>query len=138
MGQQGVGTGIADISLDDEFVARATGAAVDLGDENDGEGSKVASRPYQLEADVRGVTWRAHGRGGVEDVDVVVGDEEVWVCGGDDDDFDAGVVVVSEAVDEGGEVGGELVVPEVDGRVVDGCAYDAAIGGGGQGSVAWG
>ena len=57
-------------------------------------------------------------------MDVVVGDEEVGVGGGNDYDFwraaaVAAVEVGGEGGDVGAHVGGELVVPEVDGGVVD-------------------
>ena len=42
-------------------------------------------------------------------MDVKVVDEIVWVCGGEDDDFDvAGVGSLGESSHEGGEIGCEL------------------------------
>lgn len=58
-----------------------------------------------------------------------MGEEEVGVGAREDDYFwiaggvgAIGVGVCGEAVEEGGEVGGEFVVPEVYGGVVDCCA----------------
>lgn len=67
-------------------------------------------------------------------------DEEVGVCGGEDDDFGigGGVDVGGEGVDEGGDVGGEFVVPEVDRWVVDDGVDYATVCGCGEGTVAWG
>ena len=67
-------------------------------------------------------------------------DEEVGVCGGEDDDFGivGGVDVGGEGVDEGGYVGGEFVVPEVDRWVVDDGVDYATVCGCGEGAVAWG
>lgn len=55
-----------------------------------------------------------------------MGDEEIGVGGGEDDYFwtGAAVDVSGEGGDEGGEVGGEFVVPEVDGGIVEGGADD--------------
>ncbi len=56
-------------------------------------------------------------------------DREVWVGGGEDDDLcgctNSGIRAVdaaslgSEGIDEGGEIGGEFEVPEVEGWIVD-------------------
>ena len=55
-----------------------------------------------------------------------MGEEEVGVRAREDDYFwiAGGVGVCGEAVEEGGQVGGEFVVPEVYGGVVDCCADD--------------
>lgn len=76
-------------------------------------------------------------------MDVVVGDEEGGVGGGEDDYFwrwGAGAVDGGgEGGDEAGEVGGEFGVPEVEGGVVHGGADDGGGKvGGGYGAVAWG
>ena len=64
-------------------------------------------------------------------------DPEIGVGGGDGDDFCGGVGVV-EGGQEGGEVVRELVVPEVDGRVVDHGVGYGAVGCQRQGAVARG
>ena len=70
-----------------------------------------------------------------------MGDEEVRVCGREDDDFGVGgggVDVGGEGVDEGRDVGGEFVVPEVDGWDVDDSVDYAAVSGCGESAVDWG
>ena len=48
--------------------------------------------------------------------------------GVEDNDFDvASVCSLSKTVDEGGDFGCELIVPQVDGWVVDSCADKAAV-----------
>ena len=133
LGQEGRGPRVADVGLQGDFVAGAAGAAVDLGDEDDGEGGEEGAAFEDLEADFGGVAGGGDGVGGGEGVDVVVGDEEGGVGAGDDDDFGGGGGVGGggEGGEEGGEVGGEFVVPGVDGGVVDGGADDVGGEGGG-------
>lgn len=52
--------------------------------------------------------------GGGDGVDVKVGDPEVWICGGDSDEFYGGTLG-RKRVNEGGEVGCKFVVQEIDG-----------------------
>ncbi len=85
----------------------------------------------QLLAEFGGVAGGRDGVGGGEGVDVVVGDEEGGVGGGEDDYFwrwgrAVGAVIDGggEGGNEGGEVGGEFGVPEVEGGVVHGGADD--------------
>ena len=65
-----------------------------------------------------------------QDANIIVCNEEVRVGAGYDDDFWgvlSGIIGGgSEGGDEAGKVGGEFVVPEVEGRVVDGGAEDGA------------
>ena len=128
MRQLGSRTCVANVVLDGDFIASAGSAAVDLGDEDYGESLKICLCPQELDASEGAIGWWPLGRSGGEGADVNMIDEEVGIRRGENDNFDvAGVGSLGESLDEGGEVGCELIVPQVDGWVVDGCADNAAF-----------
>lgn len=60
-------------------------------------------------------------------MNIVMGEEEIGICGGEDDDFGGRGVILGEGVDEGGYVGSNFIVPDIDGRIVDSSAGYAPI-----------
>ena len=124
----------AHVHLHADFLARAKGAAVDLGDE-DGRGDAVEE---VQDGDVVARDGRLGGREGfLERGDVDVAEEVVRVCAVEDDDFGWGGRAVRglECSEEGEEVGEEGGVDEVDRRVVEGDARYVASVLGGEGLI---
>lgn len=71
-------------------------------------------------------------------MNIVMGEEEIGIRGGEDDDFGGRGVVLGEGIDEGGNVGSNFIIPDIDGRIVDSSAGYAPICCESQGAVAWG
>lgn len=125
----------AHVALDGEFCARTGGEAVDLADEDGGEGAEEAD-DGNVEADHALAEGGVEGGGGGwEFVDVDVGHEDVRVGGGEDDNF-GGSGGGLEGGEEGVHVEDDFVVEELDGGVCDGGADDKGVHeGGGEGAV---
>ena len=86
----GFRTGEAHVALDGEFCARTGGEAVDLADEDGREGAGEAEEADDGDVEVDHALAEGGvegGGGGCEFVDVDVGDEDVGVGGGEDDNF---------------------------------------------------
>lgn len=134
----GFGTREAHVALDGEFCARAGGEAVDLADEDGGEGVEEADDGNVEVGHALAEGGVEGGGGGCEFVDVDVGDEDVGVGGGEDENF-WGSGGGLEGGEEGVHVEDDFVVEELDGGVCDGGADDEGVHeGGGEGAVAGG
>lgn len=83
----GVGACEAHVELHGEFGAGAGGEAVDLADEDGGEGAEEADDEDVEVYHVRAEGCVEGGGGGGEGVDVDVLDVDGWVGGGEDHDF---------------------------------------------------
>ena len=73
-------TSIADVTLDKDFVASAGTTAVDLCDEDDGQGLKIAFRLQELNTSQGAGGGKELGRSDGESMSVNVVDETVRGC----------------------------------------------------------
>ncbi len=134
LGKQSSRPSISDVALDGNLVPSTVGAAGDLGDEDNGEGGERVDGGEEPEAGLGAVIRRGRRVLGAENMDVIMGDPEIWVCAREDDDFDIGLVM--EGGDQGEKVCREFLVVYIDRGVVDAGAQNATLDGRGYSAIA--